>query len=334
MVSDWILRLRSILKRRAVEQELDDELRFHFDRLVDRHLESGLTRDEAVRRARLEFGRFDHIKEEHRDARAIGFIDDLGRDLSYAFRQLRRSPGFALLAILCLGLGIGANTSIFGALNAALLRPLPVSDWDRVMIISRGQNANFSYPDFQDFQARTRLLSSLTASWPMESDLEVAGASEFITAEVVAANYGSVLGITPVLGQWFTSMNPWRSSATPFGKTVWWPGRRPGPAVRIRSAVLHHRRRRTAKFHRRIHAVSNRHLGADPDTPRSSGDVPEPRAAARDGTRPVAPRRHADVHVTVDAIRIGLRVAALGIADPRHDECDRLGGFFRRWESG
>lgn len=98
MVSDWILRLRSILKRRAVEQELDDELRFHFDRLVDRHLESGLTRDEAVRRARLEFGRFDHIKEEHRDARAIGFIDDLGRDLSYAFRQLRRSPGFALLA--------------------------------------------------------------------------------------------------------------------------------------------------------------------------------------------------------------------------------------------
>jgi hypothetical protein len=109
-------------------------------------------------------------------------IDDLGRDLSYAFRQLRRSPGFALLAILCLGLGIGANTSIFGALNAALLRPLPVSDPDRVMMITRGQSANFSYPEFQDLQARTRLLSG-----------------------VVAANYGSVLGITPALGQWFTS---------------------------------------------------------------------------------------------------------------------------------
>jgi predicted permease len=205
MSSDWILRLRSIFKRRAVEQELDDELTFHFDRLVDRHLASGLTRDEAVRRARLEFGQFDHIKEEHRDARAIGLIDDLGRDLSYAFRQIRRSPGFALLAILCLGLGIGANTSIFGALNAALLRPLAVSDPDRVMMITRGQNATCSYPDFQDFQARTRLLSGLTASFPMESDLEVGGVSEFIAAEVVAANYGSVLGLTPALGQWFTS---------------------------------------------------------------------------------------------------------------------------------
>ena len=133
------------------------------------------------------------------------FIDDLDRDLSYAFRQLRRSPCFALLAILCLGLGIGANTSMFAALNSALLRPLPVSDPNHLMIISRGQNANFSYPDFQDFQERTRLLSGLTASWPMESDLEIDGVSEFISAEVVAANYGSVLGITPALGQWFTS---------------------------------------------------------------------------------------------------------------------------------
>jgi MacB-like protein len=72
-------------------------------------------------------------------------------------------------------------------------------------MLSRGSSANFSYPDFQDLQARGRLLSGLTASFPMESDLEVDGVGEFVAAEVVAANYGAVLGVAPALGRWFTS---------------------------------------------------------------------------------------------------------------------------------
>ena len=110
-----------------------------------------------------------------------------------------------MLAILCLGLGIGANTSIFSALNSVLLRPLPVADPGRVLMLSRGTSASFSYPDFQDLQARGRLLSGLTASFPMESDLEVDGVSEFVAAEVVSANYGAVLGVAPARGRWFTS---------------------------------------------------------------------------------------------------------------------------------
>jgi putative ABC transport system permease protein len=131
--------------------------------------------------------------------------DDLIIDLRYAFRQIRRSPGFSALAILCLGLAIGANTSIFSALNSVLFRPLPGADAARLVTIERRGTASFSYPDFRDLQARTRRLSGLTASFPMESDIEVDGVSEFVAAEVVAGNYGAVIGAAPILGRWFTS---------------------------------------------------------------------------------------------------------------------------------
>jgi predicted permease len=205
MVSDLTHRLRSLFRRRAAEQDLDDELRFHFEQLVDRHVARGLAHGEALRRARLEMGGFDQVKEEHRDARGVRLLEDLGSDLRYAVRHARRSPGFAALAVLCLGLGIGANASMFSALNSVLFRPLPGADPARLVMLGRGASPNFSYPDFQDLQARGRVLSGLTASFPMESDLDVDGVSEFVAAEVVAANYGAVLGVAPALGRWFTS---------------------------------------------------------------------------------------------------------------------------------
>jgi putative ABC transport system permease protein len=205
MFTDLTHRLRSLIRRRNVEKELDDELRFHFARLVERHVANGLAHDEAMRRARLEMGGFDQAKEEHRDARGVGLLDALGHDLRYAVRQVKRSPGFAVLAMLCLGLGIGANASIFSALNSVLFRPLPVADPGRLVMLGRGASAYFSHPDFQDLQARGRVLPGLTASFPMESDLEVDGVSEFVAAEVVSANYGSVIGVAPARGRWFTS---------------------------------------------------------------------------------------------------------------------------------
>jgi len=205
MFGDFIHRLRSLVRRRVVEQDLDDELGFHLERLVNRYVSDGLRHDEAIRRARIEMGGFDQVKEEHRDARGVRLLEDLGSDLRYAVRQVSRSPGFAVLAVLCLGLGIGANTSIFSALNSVLFRPLPGADPARLLMLTRGTSASFSYPDFQDMQARGRLLSGLTASFPMESDLEVDGVSEFVAAEVVAANYAGVLGVSPALGRWFTS---------------------------------------------------------------------------------------------------------------------------------
>src|SRR5262245_59272085 len=135
MLADWMLRLRSLFKRARVEQELDDELALHFEMLVESHVKKGATREEAARRARLEFGTLDLAREEHRDARGVAFVDELARDLRYAVRQLRRSPGFTLTAILCLGLGIGANTAIYSFMDSILLRSLPVSDPASLVVV-------------------------------------------------------------------------------------------------------------------------------------------------------------------------------------------------------
>ena len=205
MFGDLMLRLRSLLRGAVVERELDDELRFHLERQVDAHIQRGLSRGEAVRRARLEFGGLDQVKEEHRDARGIGVISYLGRDLRHGLRQFRRSPGFTALAVLCLGLAIGVNTSIFGVLNSVLFRPMPVEQPDRLIVISRGQAPTFSYPAYRDFRDRTRTMSGLTMSLPSESDLEIDSNSTFVAAEAVAGNYSRVIGARTVLGRWFTS---------------------------------------------------------------------------------------------------------------------------------
>jgi predicted permease len=132
-------------------------------------------------------------------------IDDLIRDSVYAFRQLRRSPGFTALAVLCLGLGIGVNTAMFGVLDTVLLRPMAVTHADRLVMLGRDGRATFSYPAFEENAARSRVLEAMAASLPMESDLDVDGESEFVAAEVVSEGYGDVLGIRPPLGRWFTS---------------------------------------------------------------------------------------------------------------------------------
>lgn len=104
MLDDWILRLRSIFRRSVVEQELDEELQFHLEQQIESYLRAGFDRDEAVHRARLDFGRLDQIKEEHRAARGVRLIDDLVRDAGSAARQVRRSLGFIIVVVLCVGL--------------------------------------------------------------------------------------------------------------------------------------------------------------------------------------------------------------------------------------
>jgi predicted permease len=204
MLTDLMLRIRSLVRRQAVERELDDELRFHLEQQVEAYQQAGLSRDEAIRRTKLEFGSLDQIKEAHRDARGIGFLSHLGRDLRHGLRQFRKSPGFSVLAVLCLGLGIGVNTSIFGVLNTALFRPMPVEQPDRLIVVSRGETTAFAYPAYRDYRDRSRTLSGLTASLPYESDLDIDGDSSFVAAEAVSGNYGSVIGAPTVLGRWFT----------------------------------------------------------------------------------------------------------------------------------
>src|SRR5215470_2238671 len=119
------LRLRSLFRRNQVERELDQEFRFHFDQLVDEHIAEGAAPDEARRRALHSMGSLAHFQEECRDMRRLNFVDDLVRDFRYAARNLSRNPGFALLAVLIMALGIGANTAVFSVVNTVILKPLP-----------------------------------------------------------------------------------------------------------------------------------------------------------------------------------------------------------------
>ena len=208
MLTDWMLRFRSLFRQRRVEQELDDEMRFHLDQQIDTYIQQGLTYVEAVRRATIEFGHLSAVRDEHRDARGIGVIVDLARDLSHALRQARRAPAFTALAVACLGLGIGVNTSIFAVLNAAMFRQMAVFAPDRLVVIGRDAdsnlaNSNFSFPRYRAFIERSRTFSGLTASAPTESDLDVDGDSQFVAAEAVSGTYGTVMGVRIVLGRWF-----------------------------------------------------------------------------------------------------------------------------------
>ena len=136
MLTDLLFRLRALLRRGAVEHEIDEELRFHLDRQIEAHQNAGLDRAEAMRRARLDFGGLDQIKDDYRDALGIRLLDDLRRDLRLGVRALRATPVVTLVAIASLALAIGANSAIFSIVNGLLLRPLPVKDPASLVFLS------------------------------------------------------------------------------------------------------------------------------------------------------------------------------------------------------
>src|SRR5271169_894632 len=161
------LRLRSLFRRNQVEHELSEELQFHLEQKTGEYIASGQTPDEARRTARREFGGLEQSKENCRDARSVSYIQDVLQDLGFGLRMLRSSPAFAIVAILTLALGIGANTAIFSVIHGVLLRPLPFPKQDQLMILfeknNDGTRSNTSWATFMDWNRLNHSFTGVAA---------------------------------------------------------------------------------------------------------------------------------------------------------------------------
>ncbi len=212
----WYQRL---FQRARTEGQLDAELRFHLERQIADYVASGIAPEEARRRARLEFGGLDQVKEECRDVGAARFVETVIQDLRYGLRQLRGNPGFTAVAVITLALGIGANTAIFSVINAVMLRMLPVRQPARLVQIGfQGKHAgesfvgeSFSYPVFKELLQYNRAFTGISAFdyWntlhARAANVGTRGTNEPIRGQMISTNFFFLLGINPILGRVFAA---------------------------------------------------------------------------------------------------------------------------------
>ena len=203
-------RLRPWLRRAQVERELHAELAFDIERRVEALVAGGMRETQARRQARLDFGGLDQAKEECRDARTVAAFEGVLQDIRYGIRALRKSPGFVAVAVLSLALGIGVNTAIFSAVDAAVLRALPYGDPDRVVMVWEDANRiglgkNWPSPgNFRDWKDRNHVFAGMAALVSVSANLTADGPPEQVFGRRVTANFFSVIGVHPILGRTFT----------------------------------------------------------------------------------------------------------------------------------
>ena len=212
MLSDLLYRLRALLRRKSVEAELDEELRAHLEHQVQKYVQSGLPIEEAKRRARLQFGGLEQVKEECREARGVNFVETTLQDIRYGSRMLARSPGFTAVAVVTLALGIGANTLIFSVVNAAILHPLPFPDANRLVTlwatsptIGFSGPGTLSDPEYMEWRKQNRVFSEIAAFRGQPANLTGVGEPVRLTG-VQVVRQGMLLAIggitTGVAGAW------------------------------------------------------------------------------------------------------------------------------------
>jgi putative ABC transport system permease protein len=213
MLSDMFLRLRSLIRRGEVEHEIDEELRFHLDRQIAAYEKQGVDHAEAVRRARIEFGGLDQVKEDYRDALGVRLADDLRRDLRLAIRSLGATPVVTAVAVLSLALAIGANTAIFSIINSLLLRALPVTDPVRLVHVTDTVPTRlrpWTYPIWEQFEQRPQLFEAIAAWSFTRFNLAAAGETQFVDGLWASGTFFGTLGVPAVLGRTFSDVDDQR----------------------------------------------------------------------------------------------------------------------------
>jgi putative ABC transport system permease protein len=201
-------RVRALLQREREEREMDAELRFHLEMAAEEKERAGLSQEEARRLAAIEFGGMERVKEEVREARGMGFLDDLGRDLRFALRGLRRQRSFTAAALATLALGIGATTAIFGVVSALLLRPLPFAEPDRLVqmygrsaLVPEGDAVN----GLGEYRARSHSFEALVGYEVSARYLRDAEGSERVMAVRAEGDFFRLLGTAPLRGRGFAA---------------------------------------------------------------------------------------------------------------------------------
>ncbi|HKV23228.1 MAG TPA: ABC transporter permease [Candidatus Acidoferrum sp.] len=221
MWNDLLYRVRALFRRKRVEEEADEELRFHFERAIEKHERAGLSRVEAARRARIEFGGHEQLKEELRDARGVSLIETLVQDLRYGLRVFGRTPVITSVAILSLALGIGANTAIFSLIDGLMLRMLPVQHPEQLVQVQIRNPRNpsgralssFTNPLWESLQSEQDVFSGLLAWSATQFDLARGGAVQPASGMWVNGDYFRTLGVKPAAGRLITTSDDRRGCA-------------------------------------------------------------------------------------------------------------------------
>ena len=205
----FVQRVLGLVRHRVLEHDLDAEVRSHLEMAAEMNLRKGMSAEEARREAIRSFGGVEQTKELYRDQRGVPVIETTLQDLRFGLRMLRRSPGFSILAILCLTLGIGANAAVFSWVEGILFRPYPsVSHQERLLALggtARGETGvtPLSWPDFVDLQRSCTLFDTFFVSKITGTTLSIGDRAERTTGSIVSANYFDAIGVHPILGRGF-----------------------------------------------------------------------------------------------------------------------------------
>jgi predicted permease len=197
-----------LLRKEQMDEQLEKELRFHLEQHAADLVARGHDPEDARRQARLALGGPEQVKEQCRDARGTRWLEDLWQDFRYAVRTLKQRPGFAAVALLTLGLGIGATTVMFTVVNGVVLKPLSYPEPDRLVTVhgrtdQYGEQWGFSYLEFLDCQTQSRSLGSIAAWTYSGATLSEPGDAEYVDGRQISSELFSVLGISLPLGRAF-----------------------------------------------------------------------------------------------------------------------------------
>ena len=229
-LTDLLRRWRALTHKDELDEELNEEMRFHLEQDIEQNLLSGMTREDARYAALRSFGGVDQSQEECRSARGVGLIDNVVRDISYSVRVLFKSYAFTIVVVLTLALGIGANTAIFSFANGILLRPLPYPQSDRLAVLEEiavKENSNsigVAYPNFLDWREQNTVFEGIAVHFGTSRFAMTAGGSPSeIRGSRVSYGLFEVLRVSPILGRTFTENEdrPEEDAVVILGNDLW-----------------------------------------------------------------------------------------------------------------